>query len=111
VLAELGHDEVRERDDPPTGLRLGRPERVTAAALVDDLAGYPHGAGVEVDVWRAERGEFGPAETGEGGQEQERPVSRADRVGQGEDLSDGEDRAFWGVFGASPFDAAWVAAD
>src|SRR5262249_50218066 len=58
VLAELRRDEVRERDDPPTGLRLGRPERVTAAALIDDLAGYPHGAGVEVDVWRAERGEF-----------------------------------------------------
>jgi len=48
---------------PPSGLRLGRPERVTAAALLYDLAGYPHGAGVEVDVWRAECGEFGPAET------------------------------------------------
>ena len=35
VLAELGHDEVRERDNPQSGLRLGRPERVTAAALIN----------------------------------------------------------------------------
>src|SRR5215468_12642051 len=45
-----------------------RPERVTAA-LIDDLAGYPHGAGVEIDVLRAECGEFGPAvASGDGAQ-------------------------------------------
>jgi hypothetical protein len=42
---------------------------------------------MEVDVLRAERGEFGPPETGESGQQHERPISRPDRVGRGEDLS------------------------
>jgi hypothetical protein len=48
---------------------------VTAAALVADLAGDPHRAGVKVDVLWSKGGEFGPAEAGEGGQQDERTVS------------------------------------
>jgi hypothetical protein len=57
--------------------------------LMADLTGYPHGAGVQVDVFRAESGEFGPPETSEGGQQDKFPVAWPDRVRQGEDLSHG----------------------
>jgi hypothetical protein len=67
VLAEIGHDEIRKRHDAPTGTRLGRPERVAAAARVVDLAGNADSARIQIDVGGTERGEFSPAEASEGG--------------------------------------------
>jgi hypothetical protein len=68
--------------------------RVAAAARVADLAGYPHGAGADVDVSDAERGKFSPSKACEGGQQHERPIAWRDGVGQGVDLGNGQDRAF-----------------
>src|SRR5262245_53480530 len=70
VLAETGCDEIGEGDDAPTGARLGRPERAAAATRVVDLTGNTDGAGARIDVLRGERGELGPAEAGEGGNDQ-----------------------------------------
>jgi chloride channel protein, CIC family len=68
VLEQIGRDEIGEEDDPATCLGLRRPEGVAATGQVVDLTGYPDRAGVQVDVFRAKRSEFGPAEASEGGQ-------------------------------------------
>ncbi len=92
--AQIGRDEIGERDDPATCFGLRRPEGVAATGQVVDLAGYPDGAGVQVDVFWAKRGEFGPAEASEGGQLDQGAVARPDGVGQGVDLRHGQHRAF-----------------
>jgi integrase len=84
VLAQIRRNEIGEGDNPAAGLGLGRTERVAAAARMADLPGYPHGAGADVDVSHAERGEFGPPEAREGGQQHERPITRRDGIGQGQ---------------------------
>ena len=82
VCAEVGGDEIREGDAAAAGGRLGRPERVAATGRIVDLAGNPDGARFGVDVVRGECGEFGPAEAGEGGQQDQRPIARINRIGQ-----------------------------
>jgi hypothetical protein len=72
--------DFRERHDATASTGLRRSEGVAAATQVDNLAGYPYGACVKVDVFRSESREFGPAEAGEGGQQEKRPVSRADGI-------------------------------
>ena len=84
---------------------------MAAAALVVDLAGDPDRAGVQVNVLRGERGEFGPAEAGEGGQQDQRSIAGRDGVGKGVDLGDGEHGTFGRDLVASALNAAWVAAD
>jgi hypothetical protein len=66
VLAQLRHDQVSEDDDPTTGPRLRRAEQ-GCSSTTGERASYPHGAGLQVDVLGTERGEFAPAEAGEGG--------------------------------------------
>ena len=53
MLAEIGHDEIGERDDPTTRLGLGRPEGVAAADQVVNLPNYPDGASVKATALRA----------------------------------------------------------
>lgn len=65
MLAQTGRDEIGERDDPAACVGLRRPEGVAATGQVVDLAGYPDRAGVQVDVFRAKRSEFRPAEASE----------------------------------------------
>jgi hypothetical protein len=65
MLAHLGHDQLREVHDTHASAGLGQAERVASLVIVE-LSGNPDGKGVKVDVFRAERGEFRPAETGEG---------------------------------------------
>ena len=84
----------QERRRSAPGLGLGRSERAAAAARVADLPGYPHGAGVDVDVSRTERGKFGPTKAGEGGHEHERPIARRDGIGHGVDLGNVQKRTF-----------------
>ena len=74
MRTHVGNDQLREVHDTDTGPRLGRPERVASPVIVK-LAGNPHGARVEVDVIGTERGEFRPAETSEGSQQDQRPVA------------------------------------
>src|ERR1017187_10524727 len=85
MLAEVRHDEVWEGDDAPASARFGAAERVTAAGRIVDLAGNADGAGVQVDVLQGERGEFGPAEASEGGEQDQHAVAGADGVGEGVD--------------------------
>jgi len=56
VLAHVGNDQIGEGHDAQTCPGLRRPERVTRLVVVE-LAGNPDGAGVQVDVFRTERGE------------------------------------------------------
>ncbi len=46
-----------------------------ASTVVVKLAGDLYRAGIQVDVCGTERGEFGPAEAREGGQQDQRPVA------------------------------------
>jgi hypothetical protein len=84
---------------------------MTAAALVADLAGDPHRAGVKVDVLWSKGGEFGPAEAGEGGQQDERTVSRPNGICQGVDLRHSQDRTLRRTLLASTLDPARIATD
>jgi len=62
----VGHDmrsKVRDdhrgnRDSPVTGVRLGRPEREPATALLAELPGNPDGTRLEVDIRPAQRGQL-----------------------------------------------------
>ena len=51
-----------------------RPAVPTAHYAGQMLNHYPDGAGVQADVFRAERGEFGPAKASEGSRQDQRPV-------------------------------------
>ena len=72
VLTQIGHDQVGEVHVPHAGSRLGRPERV-AGLVVVKLPGDLYGAGVQVDVRGAKRGDFCPPEASEGGQQDQCP--------------------------------------
>lgn len=72
-----------------------------------------HGDDVRVGVHAVagKRGEFAPAQGAEHGEQDEQPVAAVgERVGQGEDLGDGQDWPLWGVFLASTVDAVGTAA-
>jgi hypothetical protein len=51
--------------------------------VVVKLASHPHGLGVQVDIFQTKRSEFRPTEAGEGGQQDQRPVSQPDRISEG----------------------------
>jgi hypothetical protein len=65
-----------------------------ASTVVVKLAGDLYRAGIQVDVRGTERGEFRPAETSEGGQQDQRPVTEPDRIGHSVDVGHGQHRAF-----------------
>jgi hypothetical protein len=66
-----------------------------ASGYLAELAGDADGPPVTVDVSALESGQLALRQTAEAGQEDERSVSRADRVGQGVDLADGQDGSLW----------------
>jgi hypothetical protein len=75
-----------------TGIRLGRPEREPAAPPLTELPGNPDSACLEVDIGPAQRGQLAPAQAAENGEQDQGAVPAADRIGQGVDLGNGEDR-------------------
>ena len=74
MLTKIRRDQLGKVHVPHTGSRLGRPEGM-ASTVVVNLAGDLYRAGIQVDVCGTERGEFGPAEAREGGQQDQRPVA------------------------------------
>ena len=94
MLTDVRSDQVREGDDPHASPGLRRTERVTSLVIVE-LPGHADGKGVQVDVCRSERGEFGPAKASERSQQDQSPVAEPDRIGQGVDLRHGQDRPLW----------------
>ena len=110
MLTEIGRDQLGERDGADACLGLGRAEVVSLAVVVE-LAGNPDGERVEVDVRWGERGELGPAQAGESGEQDQRPVTQADRVGQGVDLLNAQHGAYRRLLTVSTLDPARVALD
>ncbi len=92
MLGQLRLDQVGEWHGAPSCPGLGRPEGRPATELLDELPLDPDRAGFQVDIARTERGQLGPPEAGEGAEKHERAVSLVDRVGQGVDLGNGQDR-------------------
>jgi hypothetical protein len=93
MLAQVGNDQLRERDGANTRLGLGRPEPVALPVIVK-LAGDPNGSGVQVDIRRGERGELTPAQAGERSEQDQRPVAKSDRSGATVDFSDASDWSY-----------------
>ena len=72
----------------------GAEERRTSGHLAE-LPGDADGPVVAVDVGALESGQLAPPQAAEAGEQDQRPVSRADRIGQGVDLADGQDWPLW----------------
>src|SRR5262249_22972639 len=67
-------------------VRLRRPEREAAAALLVQLARHPYAAGLDVEIRAPQRGQLAPAQTAENAEQHEGAVPAADRIGPGVDL-------------------------
>ena len=74
--------------------------RRVARLVIAELAGYPHSASVQVDVFGPQRCEFNPPEAGESSQHDRRPVTKPRRSGQRVDLGDGQDGTLGRFLGA-----------
>ena len=111
MLAQVSPDDVGEWHGAPACHGLGRTERRPAAELLDQLPVDPDRAQLQVDVAWTKRGQFGPPETREGAQEHQRAVPLIDRVGQGVDLGDGQDRPLCRCLLPSALDPAGVTPD
>jgi hypothetical protein len=92
VRGKIRGDHRRNSHDPVTGVRLRRPERAPAAAPLAQLPGNPDDARLEVDVRPAQPGQLTPAQAAENGEQHQRTVPATDRIGQGVDLGNGQDR-------------------
>ncbi len=73
---------------------LGGGEERLATGYLAELAGDKDGLAVTIDVGALESGQLTPPQAAEAGQEDERPVSRTDRIGQGIDLAYDQDGPF-----------------
>ena len=73
-------------------LDFGRPELEAAAAGLVELPGHPDGAGGQVDIAAPQAAQLAPAEAAEHGQQDQRAVPLADRIGERVDLRDGQRR-------------------
>jgi len=111
VLAQLGGEHGRERDRALPGLGLRGSERRPAVRLLDELPVYPDRAGFQVDIGRTERGQLGPSQAGESGEQDEHPVSLVDRVGNRVDLGNRQDRTLGGLLLSGTLDPAGVTPD
>jgi hypothetical protein len=90
---------------------LGGGEERLATGYLAALAGDTDGPAVTIDVGALESGQLAPPQAAEAGKEDERPVARANRVGQGVDLVYGQDWPFGRLLDRCALDTARVPAD
>ncbi len=94
VRADVGHDQGRYRNGALASVGLGCGGERLATGYLAELAGDADGPAVTIDVSALESGQLTPPQAAKAGKEDERPVARADRIGQGVDLADGQDWPF-----------------
>jgi hypothetical protein len=78
---QIGPDVSGKSHAPFPGFRLRRPVEVATAWQLGKGPFYPDRARSQVDVTATERRQLAPTETAENRDEDQRPVSRADRAG------------------------------
>jgi len=93
VRGKINSDHLGDGHQALTGVRLGRSEGEAAAALLAQLPGDPNGADLDLDIGSTQRGQFTPAQTAEDTEQHQGAVPATDRISQGVDLGNRQDRA------------------
>ena len=112
MRGDIGKQEGRNGHIAAIGRRFGRTGDERATSQLNHGDANRDDASVCIDGRARKRGEFAPAQRTEHREQDEQPVAAvSERVGQGEDLSNGQDRALWRVLLTSAVDSARVALD
>jgi len=82
VRADVGHDQGRHRDGALASVGLGRGEERLSTGYLAELTSDADGPTVTIYVGALESGQLTPPQAAEARKENERPVSRVDRIGQ-----------------------------
>jgi len=95
VHADIRHDHGGHRDGALASVGFGRSQVWRAIGHLAKLPGDADSPVLAVDVGALESGQLSPAQPAEAGGQDQRPVAPVDRIGQGVDLADGQERSLW----------------
>ena len=92
MRAHVGQDDRGGSHQPLTRVSLGRGEERRASGHFAKLPCHPDRPAVAVNIAALEPSQFSPAQAAEACDQDQCPVTLANRIGQRVDLGDGEDR-------------------
>lgn len=111
VLLQFREHDCRNRNRPRARLSLRRPEVERLTRHLHQRPLNSHGASLEIDVLSSQRHGLTPTQVREGREQDERPVTMVDRLGQCEHFGDAQDGPLWRVLGPATLDRAGVPLD